>query len=212
MESLSLLYLPKKDDIRRRLQDFKEVWEHGDDKKIFAELAFCLCTPQSKAVASDLAIRRAIDAGVLHTGKPEDIEPHLTRSGVRFAHNKSRYIVEARNYFTQGGLLRIKSKLNFDDVVALRNWLADNVLGIGMKEASHFLRNIGFGKDLAILDRHILKNLRKHAVIKDIPKVLTKQKYLEIEQAMKKFSDKIMIRLDELDLLFWSEETGQIFK
>ena len=109
-------------------------------------------------------------------------------------------------------MLRIKSKLNFDDVVALRNWLADNVLGIGMKEASHFLRNIGFGKDLAILDRHILKNLRKHAVIKDIPKVLTKQKYLEIEQAMKKFSDKIMIRLDELDLLFWSEETGQIFK
>jgi len=81
-----------------------------------------------------------------------------------------------------------------------------------MKEATHFLRNIGLGKDLAILDRHILKNLNYYGVINELPKTLTKKKYLEIEDKMKKFSEEIKIPIDELDLLFWSEETGKIFK
>ena len=87
-----------------------------------------------------------------------------------------------------------------------------NVNGLGYKETSHFLRNIGLGKNFAILDRHILKNLKRYGVIKSIPKTLTRKKYLEIERKMKKFSEKIKIPLAELDLLFWSEETGEIFK
>lgn len=212
MESLTLLYASKKEDIQEKLKEFEQIWQNSDDQKIFSELAFCLCTPQSRALAADLAIRRTIDANVLFNGKPEDIEPYLTRSGVRFFKNKSKYIVEARNYFSIGGILKIKSKLNTDDISGLRNWLADNIKGLGVKEASHFLRNIGFGKDLAILDRHVLKSLKKFKVISEIPKTLTKQKYLEIEKKLQKFSEKIRIPMAELDLLFWSEETGRIFK
>ena len=212
MENLLLIYESKKSDIKQRLKDFEELWKTADDQKIFSELAFCLCTPQSKAVAADLAIRRAVEAGVLFSGAHEQIEPHLTRSGVRFAHNKSRYIATARNYFSQGGALKIKSKLNLEDIKGIRNWLADNVLGLGMKEASHFLRNIGFGKDLAILDRHIMKNLKKNGVISEIPKTLSKQVYLEIEEKVRRFSQQVRIPMAELDLLFWSEEAGQIFK
>ncbi len=83
---------------------------------------------------------------------------------------------------------------------------------MGYKESSHFLRNIGFGDDIAILDRHILKNLVKYGVIKEIPKSLTDKKYLEIEQKMKKFSEEAEIPFSHLDLLWWSEETGEIFK
>jgi N-glycosylase/DNA lyase len=85
-------------------------------------------------------------------------------------------------------------------------------VGFGLKEASHFLRNIGSEFDLAILDRHIIKNLLRYGVIDEIPKSLTKKQYLMIEERMKKFSKKIGIPLAELDLLFWSEETGEIFK
>lgn len=94
----------------------------------------------------------------------------------------------------------------------LRDWLAKNVKSIGYKETTHFIRNIGLGKNLAILDRHILKNLKKHEVIEKIPRSLTKKRYLEIENEMKRFSKKIKIPLAELDLLFWSKETGKIFK
>ena len=74
------------------------------------------------------------------------------------------------------------------------------------------MRNIGFFEEIAILDRHILKNLKKYRAIKSVPKNLSSKKYFEIENQMKKFSEKIKIPMHELDLLFWSEETGEIFR
>lgn len=201
---LSILYASKKADIKQRLEQFKKNW-FENDRRIFSELAFCLCTPQTKASASDKAVKQAADSNLLFVGRAEDIAPILTKSGVRFANNKARYIVDARNYFSKEGDLKIRSKLNTDDIWGLRNWLADNVNGLGMKEASHFLRNMGFGKDVAILDRHILRCLVKYGVISEEPKTLTKQKYLEIEQRMRELSKKVNIAMDELDMLFWSE-------
>lgn len=87
-----------------------------------------------------------------------------------------------------------------------------NVKGMGYKEASHFLRNIGFADDLAILDRHILKNLKIFGIIEEIPKSLSKKKYLEIEEKMRNLANEVNIPLSHLDLLFWSKETGEIFK
>ena len=83
---------------------------------------------------------------------------------------------------------------------------------MGYKESSHFLRNVGFGDDIAILDRHIMKNLVKYGVIEEIPKSLTDKKYLEIEEKMRKFASGVGIPMAHLDLLWWSEETGEIFK
>lgn len=54
------------------------------------------------------------------------------------------------------------------------------------KEASHFLRNVGFGEDVAILDRHILRNLERLAVIDEIPKTLSPKLYLEIEDRLER--------------------------
>ena len=201
---LSILYASKKTDIKKRLDDFRKNWFESD-RRIFSELAFCLCTPQSKAKAADKAVKQAADSNLLFVGRVEDITPILTKAGVRFANNKAKYIVDARTYFSKDGDLKIRSKLNTDDIWGLRNWLADNVNGLGMKEASHFLRNMGFGKDVAILDRHILRCLVKYGVIPEEPKTLTKQKYFEIEQRMREFSKKVNIAMDELDMLFWSE-------
>jgi len=112
----------------------------------------------------------------------------------------------------EGEKLKIKEKIDPADTLNTREWLVRNVKGIGYKEASHFLRNIGLGKDLAILDVHILRNLKRYGVIKDPPKTLTRKNYLDVEEKMKEFSRDIGIPMDELDLLFWSRETGVIFK
>jgi len=93
-----------------------------------------------------------------------------------------------------------------------REWLVRNVKGMGMKEASHFLRNIGLGENLAILDRHILKNLKKLGTIDDIPSHLSISKYLEIEEKMREFSSRTNIPMSHLDLVLWCRETGEIFK
>ena len=83
---------------------------------------------------------------------------------------------------------------------------------MGWKEASHFLRNIGRGKDVAILDRHILRKMRDLNIINQIPDRISKKSYLEMEEKLKAFSGKIKISMDQLDLLLWYSAKGEIFK
>lgn len=209
MQDLLDLYSQRKDEIKSRLQEFRELWNR-EDERIFAELCFCLCTPQSRAESCWKAVSKLMGSGVLYKGKPKDIEGFLTN--VRFPENKAKYIFEARGLFTENGEIKIKDKINPGNVKETREWLLKNVKGLGLKEVNHFLRNIGFGDELAILDRHILKNLVRYGVIEEIPKNLTPKRYFEMEKRMKQFAGRVGIPLGELDLLFWSKETGRIFK
>lgn len=209
-EELLQIYSQRKDEIKKRLVEFNSVFEESDER-IFAELAFCLCTPQSKATICWNAISSLSRKNLLINGSEDQIKPFL--NAVRFADKKAEYIINARNFFTKDVKLQIKDRLkSFETSQEAREWLVKNVKGLGMKESSHFLRNIGIGNDLAILDVHILKNLHKYGVIKEIPKSLTPKKYLEIEAEMKKFSKSIGINFAELDLVLWSKETGMVFK
>lgn len=203
-------YEERKNEIKERLTEFKKIISQSD-KRIFAELAFCLCTPQSRATQCWKAIESLTKNNLLFTGTKEQIKPFL--NSVRFNENKSNYIVSARKLFSNGSDISIKEKLlSLEDPEKMREWLVQNIKGFGPKEASHFLRNIGLGESLAILDSHILKNLQKYGVIGEVPKSLTDKKYFEIETKMKEFAQRIDIPFDELDLLLWSEETGMIFK
>ena len=192
-------YGKRKEIIKLRLEDFKKI--KSDD--LFYELCFCLLTPQSRAKQcwnSVLALKA-------RNFYENNLDPVKYIEGVRFQNNKGKYLIEAKQVF-----LKILGKINNSaSGEEFREWLVENLKGYGLKEASHFLRNIGY-RNLAILDRHILKNLRKYGVIEEIPKTLTKAKYFEIEKKFKDFSEKIGIDMDELDLLFWSMETGEVFK
>jgi len=197
--------------IESRIHEFEKYGRKGGEKDVFTELAFCLFTPQSKAVSCQDAVKRLYDKGLLFSGKPISIAKVINI--VRFRNNKARYLVEARNKFSKYGKIYLKKKMSeFKNAVELRNWLKDNIKGFGLKEASHFLRNIGRGKEIAILDRHILRNLKKLNVIKKIPGSISPKTYVQIEKKMKAFAKKVKIPLDHLDLLFWGKETGEIFK
>jgi N-glycosylase/DNA lyase len=204
-------YEKKNLEIKKRLEDFKRIWKKSNED-VFIELCFCLLTPQSKAKAVDKAIKSLLGKNLLLSGNKEQMIKELKNSGVRFHKNKTNYIMKARKFFTNNGKIDIKSKLNSGTADEKREWLVENVKGLGYKEASHFLRNIGFGFELAILDRHIMENLMKYGVIDEIPECLSRKCYLSLEEKMKKFSKQVNIPLAELDLLFWSEKTGEIFK
>src|SRR3989344_1392908 len=90
----------------------------------------------------------------------------------------------------------------------MREWLVQNVKGVGWKEASHFLRNIGRTRELAILDRHILRNMVRFGFADGMPKSLTKNKYLELEQSFINMASSLEMKPAELDLLLWAKETG----
>lgn len=211
LHSLKKLYSLKKIEICQRLKDFKRLWLKGSNEDIFKELAFCIFTPQSKAKICWKAIERLRFKKLLFKNTPEEIIREIR--DVRFKNKKVNYLIKARTFFSKNGRLHIKSVLKeFNDIYKCREWLVKNILGIGYKEASHFLRNIGLGDKIAILDRHILKNLKDFNIINKIPTSLNKSQYLEIEKKMSNFSREINIPLPHLDLLLWCKETGEIFK
>jgi N-glycosylase/DNA lyase len=210
MKELLREYSAKKFEIKNRLKEFARLTELGN-KKLFRELVFCILTPGTKATKGDEAVKALAEAGLLLKGSQRQISAEL-KGVVRFHNNKARYIVLARNFFTNGKGIDIKNKLDRYNTISTRNWFAENVKGIGYKEASHFLRNIGLGKGLAILDTHILHNLKRYRVIDEIPASTSRRAYLDIEERMRRFSKRIGIPLEELDLLFWSRQTGFIFK
>jgi len=213
MQVIKKVYLSIQKKISSRLNEFSQLWKKGTDADIFAELVFCILTPQSRAKSCWLCVERLRreGRGICWLSNKKKISRKL--SGVRFHNKKAGYIVEAQRFFCNNGKASIKSRVKqFSDVYAAREWLVQNIKGIGYKEASHFLRNIGFGKNLAILDRHILKNLKAFGVIKEIPDFLSKRRYFEIEKRMKGFAKDIKIPMSHLDLVMWYKETGEVFK
>lgn len=206
------IYKEKQKDIEKRLREFKEIWEKGSNEDIHAELSFCILTPQSKAVNAWKAITTLRENGLLFNGNAEDIVEYLNI--VRFKNNKAKYLVALREQMqNEKGEIITKDFFNsITNVKEKREWIVKNIKGMAYKEAGHFLRNVGFGKEIAILDRHILKNLVKLEVIEDVPKSLSPKLYLEIEEKMKAYCKFISIPMDSLDLLLWYKEAGEIFK
>ncbi|VVB58958.1 N-glycosylase/DNA lyase [Candidatus Anstonella stagnisolia] len=213
IREIKAAHLGKKKRIEERLSYFEKAGK-GSGREIFAELCFCILTPQTKARVADAAIKKLLEEDRLYCADASEIEKSLLWAGVRFHRNKSKYIVLARKKFCGGdycAILEILPKKESGQKKA-RDFIVANVLGIGKKEAGHFLRNVGHGSNLAILDRHILKNLESAGVIADVPRSLTHKRYDEIEKKMEGFCRKNKIPMHHLDLLFWSQETGEIFK
>jgi N-glycosylase/DNA lyase len=199
-----------KPQIDARLKEFETLWKKGSDEDILTEMVFCICTPQSNAKAGWKAATRLKESGLLYNGNAQQIANILGTSGVRFKTNKTRYILEARTIFATDTKKKITS-LIVDDMIETRNYLAEHIKGWGYKEASHFLRNIGFGRDICILDRHILRNLVSEKVIPEIP-ALKKETYLDIEKKMKAYAKRKRIPNEALDFVFWYAAKNEIYK
>ncbi len=196
---LKKIYLDKKIDIKSRLIDFKNIKE--EDK--YYEFIFCMLTPQSKAQKCWEAVQE-----IKKLEKKTNININkILKTRTRFHNNKTKYLIESEKIWPE-----VKLKLNNSNKKEIRNWIADNIYGMGLKEAGHFLRNVGHSNnEIAILDRHILRNLKKVNLIED-DKIKSKKDYFRIEDIFLKYAQSLNIPADELDLLFWSQENGEIFK
>ncbi|WP_314347301.1 N-glycosylase/DNA lyase [Fusobacterium massiliense] len=210
-KEIEKIYKEKKSDFKKRLQEFRDTWNKGTNKDIHLELSFCILTPQSKALNAWQAITNLKENNLIFTGSAEEMVEYLNI--VRFKNNKSKFLVALREQMTKNG--EIVTKDFFSSIPTTfekREWIVKNIKGMSYKEAGHFLRNVGFGSEVAILDRHILRNLVKLEVIDEIPKTLSPKIYLEIEKKMKEYCKFVKIPMDEMDLLLWYKEAGVIFK
>lgn len=198
-----------KEKIKKALKDFKKTWKN--ENAIYEEMCFCILTPQSSAKQAMKSINQLKEHNLLDKGSYEQKEPFV--KNVRFFRTKAKRLVLVQEKFPKNEIKNILKNAGLPkDPHKARSFLVSEVNGYGLKEASHFLRNIGFGRDIAILDRHILKNLKNFGVIKEIPKTISKKNYLEIENKMRVFCKKNKVDFSELDLIFWSNETNDVLK
>ncbi|MCX6134994.1 MAG: hypothetical protein NTU47_14370 [Ignavibacteriales bacterium] len=204
LTDLKLLHEARKEAIRNRLGDFRRV----NPSSYFYEMAYCLMTPQTSAESAGKVVE-VLQRLSFHS-KPVEPEPILRNRAtyIRFHRTKSQHLLRLKDDFP----VVLEFLSSNAPASELREWLVKNVKGLGYKEATHFLRNVGRNGGLAILDRHILRNLKRYGAIRSLPKTLSRKHYLSIERQFMRFADRIGIPLDELDLLFWSMETGVIRK
>ncbi len=211
LDELRREHAEKGEQVRARLAEFRAMWREPDER-LFEEVAYCILAIQTKARASDAAVRGLAERDLLFRGEALEIATFL-RPRIRFHNHKAAYLVAARERFRPSGRWALKETLSsFATPEAARDWLAREVDGFSMKEASHLLRNIGFSDRLAILDRHVLRNLVRHGVIRAVPKSLPPPRYREIEARWREFAVAVGIPLAELDLLFFSRGAGAILK
>lgn len=192
-----------KDLVDSRMLEFKEN-SRKLSGELFNELCFCILTANFNAIKC-MKIQEEIGIGFLTLPELE-LSRKLEELGHRYPRRRAKYIVEARKYASS--LKNIIGSLRKEE--SIREWLVKNIKGIGFKEASHFLRNIGY-RNLAIIDFHIIDLLTRYELI-ERPRTLTKSKYLEIEDLLRTLSNKSGLSLAELDLYLWYLETGKVLK
>ena len=213
IEQVSATYKARRKEIRARLAEFEEVWRTGTDARLFEELVFCIFT----AGASARMGLKSIEAtkSLLLEGSAEEMSQALIEAGAhRFPFARPGYVVVTRDYFRKHCGMRLRESLvGFSDPITRRDWLAreQGIKGLGYKEGSHFLRNIGL-KGYAILDKHVLRCLSDLGVVDTPRPPTTRNRYLEIEESVRVFARTVRIDFDELDLVLWSLKTGEILK
>jgi N-glycosylase/DNA lyase len=213
VERVIATHRARRKEIQKRLGEFQQVWRKGSDARLWEELAYCIFTAGSSA-------RTGLDAvaairPLLLDGAPEAMTKALRQAGVnRFPVVRPRYIVATRDYFRADFGMALRKRLrSFSDPFERRDWLAQEkqVKGLGYKEASHFLRNIGV-KGHAILDKHVVRCLCEVGVVDTAKPPSTRKNYLAVEEELVRFARDIGIDFDELDLVLWSIKTGEVLK
>ncbi len=211
IEKIKTAHADRREEIRARLAEFENIWKKETDERLWEEMVFCFFTGGCSAKMG----MRSIEAvrPILLTGTHDELMNALVGRH-RYPRARSGYIVASRDFLQEDCNLELRKRLNgFENDAARRDWLVKErrIKGLGYKEASHFLRNIGL-KGYAILDKHILRSLAELEIINDPKPPNTRTKYLATEAKLKELAELTEIDFDELDLVLWSMKTGEILK
>ncbi|SHF29956.1 N-glycosylase/DNA lyase [Marinitoga hydrogenitolerans DSM 16785] len=195
IKDIENIYDEAKPLVEKRWQEFVELGKRGSEKELFSELSFCVLTANWSAKGGIKAQKEIGVEGFVNLNIDE-LEYTLKKVGHRFPSKRAQYIVSNRWII---GTIRHLFVLPYYQV---REFLVKNIKGIGWKEASHFLRNVGYG-EVAILDKHILRLMLVDNLIDSIPKGWTKKRYLDYEKRLKVLEKYFNEPIGKLDLYLW---------
>ncbi len=186
--------------VEERVKEFLYL-KYSNSETLFMELTFCTLTANTSAELGIKCINRlkGVDFSSVNNIKSE-----LRKCGYRFPNTRSRYI--NINFGVRHLLEMIRE---IDEPEFRRDFIFENFIGIGYKEASHFLRNIGYF-EYAILDKHILRFMSTYFNREFSNK--SRKAYIEGEGYFKKIAQEYNTDPGIMDLILWYLITGKILK
>ncbi|MFK5947688.1 MAG: hypothetical protein QM500_02820 [Methylococcales bacterium] len=201
-------------EIWGNMQSVSDV-DHSEET-LWEELVCCVLSSQVK-----FELSQAVTQNLKHNGflKLETLDSSyeerlgvLLRSPVmvdgrlikyRFPNVKAKQITAARkNIYGNGGSLR-EMRSKYSETTELRTALVDLVPGLGMKQASMYLRNVSNSFELAVIDSHILKYMNILNLIRKVPSTISKAQYLAKENMLTKHTEKFGYPVGCVDYAIW---------
>lgn len=201
-EITSLILSPSSSDILEKRDEFI-LMRNAPAEELFSELCFCILAANTSAEMG-LRTQKVVGTRRLISLSESDLSRLLHLVRYRFYNVRSKFIVGARSVMND-----LPEIVRSSDLAGSREYLVENVPGIGYKEASHFLRNVGVFK-FAILDKHIQSILSEMLNIRIGS--MTSKRYIEIEEKMIEISEKYSMEPGIFDLYLWKIATGSIIK
>lgn len=189
--------------IKQKEEEFSRAGKSSKEF-IFGELCFCILTANTSAELG-LMMQSRVNQQFFLESDLASLTGALKNAKYRFYNVRSRFIVQNRWVVDE-----IHDILSMKNRIEMRDFLVDNLEGIGYKEASHFLRNVGIF-DFAILDKHILRLLSEEFSL-DLMKVPGRKRYMEVEKLFLDLSVRMGMKPGILDLYLWYIATGKVLK
>ena len=198
-------------------------WNYISEEKLWRELCFCILSGNVSFELAKSVVEVTTEKGYLdykwikenkkaatilfHELDKPNFEP-LKKNGelrkYRFPKKRAFEITKAAKIIYFENSLK-KFLREYDSGIQLRNFLIKLIPGLGIKEASHFLRNVGFAEPLAIIDVHVLAFLKELSLVDfDGRSSLTHKRYLKLEKILRNLADYHGLNLSILDLAIWN--------
>ena len=186
-------------------------WKESSEDDLWRELVFCILGSRVRFEAVHAAVERMGGMCLLsqpwrNTGFDQYEEDTVTAlsGGYPFYRVRANQIRRAAEhlYTSRGSILKLLDSAG--DVRSARRVLVVEVAGLGPKQASLFLRNVGYARHIAILDVHVLTYLNWVGLTDTLIKsVSTLSKYEVLEDSFIEHAYEFGYSPDQFDLAVW---------
>jgi len=210
------------DSHRTKIRD----WKNYSEEELWFELVSCILGSRVRNETAKACSTHLRNVGLLAIGplvkSPGRIRNRIRReldksiyppfskhqgSKYRYPKSRSGYIIRTGLQIYKNEKLTIKEFLRkSDNGTEARNALVKKCCGIGLKQASLFLRNISFCNDLAILDSHVMRYLELLDLKKEFANLISEDRdqYLTNENRLKMYAISKRKSLATLDIGIWT--------
>ena len=199
-------------DVYRVLDTSSEVhWKNNSEDNLWRELVYCILGSRVRFETVYAAVDRMYDFNLLSSPRSDSEFNELEQNTVEALSTGYPYFRVRANHIRRAAEHIYKSKgsiknflSNINDVRSARRLLATEVVGLGPKQASLYLRNIGFTKSIAVLDTHILTYLSWVGFVESpLKSVSSVGKYESLEESFINYAYSLGCSPDRFDLAVW---------